>query len=106
MSRSARRARTSSRSMARPGLRLTRSAIRAAERAAVPSVLSGPSRTAIGVRGQLRGDTAARMDAELGEDILDMVPHGMRAHVELIGDLPVRRSAREQTRNLRLTTGQ
>ena len=46
------------------------------------------------------------MDAELRENILDMMPHGMRAHLELLGDLPVRRSAREQTRDLRLTPGQ
>ena len=46
------------------------------------------------------------MDAELRKNILDMMPHGVRAHVELIGDLPVRRSAREQTRDLRLTPGQ
>ena len=46
------------------------------------------------------------MDAELPENILDMMSHGVRAHVELLGDLPVRRSAREQTRDLRLTPGQ
>ena len=46
------------------------------------------------------------MDAELGEDVLHVMPHRVRAHVELIGDLPVRRSPREQTRDLRLTPGQ
>ena len=46
------------------------------------------------------------MDAELREDVLDMMPHRVRAHVELFGDLPVRRPTREQTRNLRLTPGE
>ena len=46
------------------------------------------------------------MNAELREDVLDMMPHRMRAHVELLGDLSVRRSPREQTRDLRLTPGQ
>ena len=46
------------------------------------------------------------MDAKFRENVLDMMPHGMRAHVQLIGDLPVRRSAREQTGDLRLTPGQ
>src|SRR4029078_13670527 len=46
------------------------------------------------------------MDPELHEDILDMIPHSVRAQLELLGDFPVRGSAREQTRNLRLTPGQ
>ena len=46
------------------------------------------------------------MDAELRKDILDMMPHGVRAHVELIGDFPVRGPTREQARDLRLTPGQ
>ena len=45
------------------------------------------------------------MDAELHEDVLDVMPHGVRAHVELFGDLAVRRPTREQTRDLRLTPG-
>ena len=46
------------------------------------------------------------MNAELGEDILHVMPHRVRAQVEPIGDLPVRRSPREQTRDVRLTPGQ
>ena len=46
------------------------------------------------------------MDAELREDVLDVMPHRVRAHVELLGDLPVRRPTREQTGDLRLTPGQ
>ena len=46
------------------------------------------------------------MNAELREDVLDMMPHGVRAYVELVGDLPIRRSPRQETRNLRFTRGE
>src|SRR5688572_17812793 len=55
---------------------------------------------------ELRDDGPARMDTELRENVLDMMPHRVRAHVELLGNLPVRRSPREQPRDLRLTPGQ
>src|SRR4051812_46304179 len=43
------------------------------------------------------------MDAQLREDVLDVMPHRVRAHAELFGDLSVRRPTGEQTRDLRLT---
>ena len=46
------------------------------------------------------------MDAKLQENVLDMMPHCMPAHIELFGDLSVRGSPREQTRDLRFTSGQ
>src|SRR5690349_12790277 len=46
------------------------------------------------------------MDAELGEDVLDMMPHRVPAQIEMLGNLPVRGSPREQTRDLRLAFGQ
>src|SRR5690242_3983456 len=55
---------------------------------------------------ELRRDEPARMDAELGEDVLDVVPHGVRADVELVRDLPVRGASREQSCHLRFARGQ
>jgi len=46
------------------------------------------------------------MDTELGEDVLDMMPHRVRTHVELFSDLPVQRALRQQARDLRFTLGQ
>jgi|SRR5687767_5987801 len=55
---------------------------------------------------EFRDDGPARMDTELRKNVLDMMPHRVRAHVELFGNLPVRSSPREQPRDLRLTLGQ
>src|SRR5687767_13349794 len=52
---------------------------------------------------ELRGDGPTRMDAELREEVLDMMANRLRAQIELFGELPVRCASREQTRDLRLT---
>src|SRR6185503_20422302 len=46
------------------------------------------------------------MDTELREDVLDMMPDGVRAHVELFSDLPIRSAPRQQARDLRFTPGE
>jgi hypothetical protein len=44
--------------------------------------------------------------AELGEDVRDVDAHGAHADVERVGDLAVRRAAREVLQDLDLARGQ